>query len=257
MLFKISLLTAYLFAVIYPLCFFIHVQNPIKHNFHKFHIGLPNVIGGLVLIVILFSNLPTPIKIYVLVWKLSLLAISCYSWKKETPNPILFLIPTALGFYVFFLLEGYYIQQDNLMHAISILGSLVFCSSLYAMNLGHFYLNVHGLPIEHLKRATLVFWFFVLCRFVWDMIYLVTGKIFYKFEMMPVYKFLLSMDGFLLLVALFFGTLLPLFCNYFVYETLKLKNTQSATGILYVILCAVVLGDLTYKYYLIIYGIIM
>ena len=56
-------------------------------------------------------------------------------------------------------------------------------------------------------------------------------------------------------MGIFFGALFPLFSLYFVLGTLKLKNTQAATGILYVTLCSVLLGDLTYKYYLIKFGI--
>ena len=73
--------------------------------------------------------------------------------------------------------------------------------------------------------------------------------------MIPLYVFMNRMDGFFLWVAIFFGTLLPLICNYFVIGTLKVKSTQSATGILYAILVAVFMGDLTYKYYLFKYGI--
>ena len=54
-----------------------------------------------------------------------------------------------------------------------------------------------------------------------------------------------------------FGTIFPLVALYFVDGTLKVKSTQSATGILYVILIAILIGDLTYKYYLIQYGIVL
>ena len=69
--------------------------------------------------------------------------------------------------------------------------------------------------------------------------------------------FMNSMDGFMLWMALFFGVLFPLAGLYFAFGTLKLKNTQATTGILYVLLSAVLLGDLAYKYYLIKFGIAM
>ena len=61
------------------------------------------------------------------------------------------------------------------------------------------------------------------------------------------------MEGIFLLVAFFFGTLFPLVSIYFVWGTLKVKSTQSATGILYVLLSAILIGDIAYKYYLLNY----
>jgi hypothetical protein len=61
------------------------------------------------------------------------------------------------------------------------------------------------------------------------------------------------MEGIFLLVAFFFGTLFPLVSIYFVWGTLKAKSTQSATGILYVLLSAILIGDIAYKYYLLNY----
>ena len=73
--------------------------------------------------------------------------------------------------------------------------------------------------------------------------------------MISIVQFMTRMDGFLLIIALFFGVILPIITLHFVKEVLKLKNTQSATGILYVILCSILFGDITYKYYLIKFGI--
>jgi hypothetical protein len=257
MLSKITILTAYILAVIYPLCFLIHKKDPLKHNFHIFHLSFPNIIGGLVVLTALLSNMPFYLKGLLIFWQVWLSSTSFLEWKKSSPNPLLVSLPCFFGFYVFCELQSYYLGTSLINNLISILGGFVLCSSLYAMNLGHFYLNVHGLPIKHLKRATYVFWFCVLIRALIDTWYLVVGKVSYHEQLIPIREFILNIDGFFLLIALFFGTLMPLVCNYFVIETIKLKNTQSATGILYVILSAVLLGDLTYKYYLIKYGISM
>ena len=125
------------------------------------------------------------------------------------------------------------------------------------MNLGHWYLNVHGLNINHLLRATYIFWTFVVIRFIWDIWQLLTAKILYQGDRISLPHFMFHIDGFLLLIAFFFGTLLPLVTLYFVKETLQVKSTQSATGILYVILSAVLICDIAYKYYLIKYGLIL
>ena len=67
-----------------------------------------------------------------------------------------------------------------------LLGGFILCSALFAMNLGHWYLNVHGLPIAHLKRAVKCVWrgfgaaAFVGCFGFWS-----TGKFFMAGEWMP------------------------------------------------------------------------
>jgi len=162
-----------------------------------------------------------------------------------------------LGLVAFCMLHGHYISSKPLAIAISILSGLIFSAALYAMNLGHWYLNVHGLPLSHLMRANTVFWVLVGLRLVYDLLAMLTNKILYQGDMIALYQFMGRTDGFLLFIPIFFGVLFPFFSLYFVRETIKLKNTQSATGILYVILCAIVLADMAYKYYLIKFSIVL
>ena len=136
-----------------------------------------------------------------------------------------------------------------------VLGGLIFSASLFTMNLGQWYLNVHGLPISHLRKASCVLGGFLFLRLIWDMLMISSGHILYDGNDISLIKFMSKIDGFFLLIALFFGTLFPLISLYFVKGTLDVKNTQSATGILYVILTSILIGDLTYKYYLIKFGI--
>ncbi len=86
---------------------------------------------------------------------------------------------------------------------------------------------------------------------------LLFGKVIYLGENISLIHFIGIMDGFMLWVAIFFGVVFPLVSLYFAFGTLKLKNTQATTGILYVILAAVLLGDLAFKYFLIKYHIPM
>ena len=256
MLIKISLLTAFLLASLYPLCFWVSYKNPLKNNFHKFHLGLPNVIGGVVVVWLMFMDIPLSIKILVLVWKAGLIAFSQYYWKKEYPQAVVMTIPCLLGTAAFSYVESALIPSQFLTHLLSILGGLILCASLFAMNLGHWYLNVHGLPIAHLKRAVNILAVFLILRLLADMILLFFQKILYLGDFIRLFSFLGTLDGFLLILALFFGVLFPLASLYFVYGTLKVKNTQAATGILYVILASILMGDLTYKYYLVKFGVI-
>ncbi len=154
-------------------------------------------------------------------------------------------------------MQSHLIDPSWQVSFIGLLGGLIYCAALFAMNLGHWYLNVHGLPMKHLIRSVDVFWFFIVLRAVWDVLIMCSGKILYNGDLISLIHFVSRFDGFLLWVGLFFGTIFPLISLYFAKEVLKLKNTQSATGILYVILCSVLLGDIAYKYYLTKYGIFL
>ena len=256
MIIPLTVLTSLIFSVIYPLCFWISCKDPLKDNFHKFHIGLPNVIGGVTVVSLLFMDIPTATKLVVLLWKAVFIAVSRVSWKKQYPDALWMSIPPLLGVYAFYRVMGDLTGTGGAAALIVwILGGCIFCAALFAMNLGHWYLNVHGLPLAHLKRAVNVFGVSLALRLLWDAWFLATGKVFYGGELIPLARFLTRLDGFLLLIAPAFGLLFPLASLYFVNGTLKLKNIQSATGILYVILCAVLIGDLTYKYYMIKLGI--
>ncbi len=256
MIIPLTILTSFIFSVIYPLCFWISYKDPLKNNFHKFHIGLPNVIGGVTVVSLLFMDIPLATKLVVLLWKGVFIAVSRISWKKQSPDVLGMSVPSLLGVYAF-----YHVMVDLsgtggvVPLIVWLLGGFILCSALFAMNLGHWYLNVHGLPIAHLKRAIDVFGYFLIMRLVWDAWFLVTGKVFYAGDWVPLVRFIAKLDGFFLLIALFFGLLFPLISLHFARGTLALKNTQATTGILYVILCAILIGDLTYKYYFLKFGI--
>ena len=260
MLTKIPVLTCLIFAVIYPLCFWISYQDPLKNKFHKFHIGLADFLGAIAVISLFSMNISASSKNLLLIWIILLFIVPAYYWNKDYPSPTLLTIPSVIGLAAFAQIQNQLIgptpSQAGLIF-IGILAGCILCASAFTMNLGHWYLNVHGLDINHLLRATYVYWGFVVIRFLWDVYQVLTAKILYQGDWVSLPQFMLHIDGFLLLIAFFFGTLFPLVTLYFVKGTLQVKSTQSATGILYVILSAVLIGDITYKYYLIKYGLIL
>ncbi|MBV54186.1 MAG: hypothetical protein CMG27_00090, partial [Candidatus Marinimicrobia bacterium] len=110
------------------------------------------------------------------------------------------------------------------------------------------------LPISMLKSTVKFLILIVALRFIWDMGYIFMGEVSTKRAgSLPVSmtQFLQTFDGFFLLFALFFGTLLPLILGILTLKTIAIKSTQSATGLLYVIVISVVMADLFYKYYLV------
>ena len=255
MLTRIFILTAMMFSLMYPLCFWISLKDPLKNNFHRFHIGLPSIIGGITCVFILLWDFPREIKINALIWQIFSLSFSGYSWKKEYPNALLMTAPSIVGLFVFYQLQSYLLNNSLIFLIVSILAGGIFCSCLFAMNLGHWYLNVHGLPLSHLIRASYVFWFLLAWRGIWDIFALATAKVLYRGNLISLYNFTFQYDGFLLWVAFLFGLIFPFLSMFFVKGTLAVKNTQSTTGILYVILGSILIGDMTYKYYSIKYGI--
>jgi hypothetical protein len=257
MITKITLLTALSFAALYPFCFLISFRDPLKNNFHHFHIGLPAVTAALIFIFTLNSNIPPTIKLMLGLWSLSLLLTAFYYWKKNTVGTVSFVLCSVLGIIAFLELQSELISPGIPAALAGMLAGLIFSSVLFAMNLGHWYLNVHGLPIIHLKRASYIFWIFLALRLTWDSCQILTASVYTNGESVALYKFIVQMDGIFLLIALFFGTLFPFFSMFFVREILKLKNTQATTGVLYVILCAVLLGDIAYKYYFLKYGLFL
>lgn len=253
MLTKIPLLVFLIFSVTYPLCFWLSYRDPLKKNFHHFHIGLPNVTAGLAVVGMFLLGVPGHVLLKACVWVGLFFLITYEYWKKETVNPIIVLIVSLFGLLVYVKAHVFLLGLNVPAIFASVLGGLILSSAFYAMNLGHWYLNVHGLPLSHLKRATIALGIFLGVRFLWDAVIFSTTSVMFRGEPTNLLNFVSHLEGFLLLIAFFFGTIFPLAGIYFVWGTLKAKSTQSATGILYVLLSAILIGDISYKYYLLNY----
>lgn len=196
-------------------------------------------------------------RILVMLWFAQIFVVTRFYWKRGTPNVYALGVAAFVGINAFINIQGDLVGESAHAAAVGILSGLILASAIYAMNLGHWYLNVHGLPIAHLMRTVYVFWGLVGLRAVWDLSVIAVAKVAYHGDTILLFQFIGTFDGFFLLIALLFGTLFPLITLYFVRGTLLVKSTQSATGILYVILVAVLIGELTFKYYLIKYGIVL
>ena len=258
MLTKISILTSLSLGIFYPLCLLIHSGSPIKHGFHRFHLGFPLVVGGVAVVYLLFDAVPLT-KGVLMLWFLTLTLVTVVYWKREYAPAFVIAIPSLIGLLALFMVHFRFLWLTRMPFVsgffIHILAGLILCASLHSMMLGHHYLNAKGLPMKHLGWASTVLWVLLGLRIVWDLYFLFYGKILYEGDLIALVHFLMKLDGFLLWIGIFFGTLLPFVALFFVKEILKLKNTQAATGLLYVVLCSVLMGDLAYKYYLVKFGV--
>ncbi len=255
MLTQIPLLSVLMFSIIYPLCFWLSFRDPLKNKFHHFHIGLPAVTAGLVVVGMRLIGLPQDLIWMGIAWLVLFLGVTYVYWQKETVNPVWVSVVSALGFILYIKVHNVLLGANVLVIAASVLAGLVLSAAFYAMNLGHWYLNVHGLSMGHLKRAAIALGAALGLRLLWDVVLFFTSHVMFRGEMITVPLFMMRMDGFFLWIAFFFGTLFPFIGMYFVWGTLKVKSTQSATGILYVLLSAILIGDIAYKYYFLYYGL--
>lgn len=219
-------------------------------------LGLSCIIGGVgvVFVFLIPAIVPANVRIGEVVWLVSLLAVTGYYWNQESIKKWVITIPSIFGVIAFYRILSELISGDIELFMISLLGGFILCGALFSMILGHWYLNVVSLPISMLKSTVKFLILIVALRFIWDMGYIFMGEVStIRAGSLPVSmtQFLQTFDGFFLLFALFFGTLLPLILGILTLKTIAIKSTQSATGLLYVIVISVVMADLFYKYYLV------
>jgi hypothetical protein len=124
------------------------------------------------------------------------------------------------------------------------LGGLFFGSVLLTMNLGHWYLVSRSLPFKLLARGAAAFGIFAIVR---TLLLLAALWINPAPEGLPA-LFSLERDALFFLFRVLWGILGPLALAYFVWRTAELRSNQAATGLLYVALVFVLIGELLSSY---------
>jgi hypothetical protein len=132
--------------------------------------------------------------------------------------------------------------------AAALTSALLVGSAASAMILGHYYLVVLDLPITALRRLTVLLIVALGLRAVVVAIALV-GPVHAGYEEARlVASGLWSADGIFVWMRLLFGIAGPLSLVWFIWKTVEIRSTQSATGILYVQLFLVLSGELLATY---------
>ncbi len=121
-----------------------------------------------------------------------------------------------------------------------VLGGLLMASINDAMVLGHFYLMIKGLPLEALKRAGI----FVFCVLLARM--LLFGLVLAFWD--GAYEVLVEQEMIWTAWRVAFGFLGPMVLLLMVKDTVRLKHTQAATGLLYVAVGFALMGELAAVY---------
>ncbi len=246
------------YAILYPAFLWIAPRRLIDGGFYRFNLGKVAVVGSLGVMFFHLQNPPLMPLIYVYVWEGLVLGLTALYWRSNKISNLILSFITAFGLLVLYRILPLLSDIQPLAKVWFSVGlsHALLAAIFFAMILGHWYLNVVQLPIQLLKKATGAFWGLLWLRIFWIIFILSTTSFVdgYGIEQ-NLLSFLGSFNGFLLNVALFLGLVVPFLLNMFVWRTLKLHATQSATGLLYVSSVSILFGDLLFKYYFFQYGI--
>jgi len=131
-------------------------------------------------------------------------------------------------------------------------GTAILGAVLLAMVFGHWYLVIPGLSIDHLMRLTKVLMGTILLRMI---SFVVT---FALIRTEPSLPFRAVLSGLMLELdrAIFFwprvicGIIAPVVLAAMIYNTVQIRHTQAATGLLYVAVVALLFGEFLSKFLL-------
>ena len=243
------------YASVYPLFFWITPLQKIDQGFYRFNLGKCCIIGSLGTLAYYFIATDYFTEIILLVWLFLLGSITAFYWNRKIIHNSIITLISFLGIIALLNILSHF--MDDLYFQASfavIIGSLITAGVFFSMILGHWYLNVIALPISLLKKSTTALSVALAIRIIWDVFFMTSNLYVDSYGITKnSWSFLLDFDGILLLVALFMGNIFPVLINYFVWSTLKIQATQSATGLLYVSIISILFGDIIFKFYLLQY----
>lgn len=239
------------FAVLYPLFFRFVPREKIDAGFYHFNLGLSGFVGGMALVLAATASIDEMFLFGITGWLLLQLLLTFVFWNKEKIHFLSVLISPLAGtiVFIFWVKELFPDAAIASLLFISIWSHLILSGVVFAMILGHWYLNVIQLPIALLRKVNLALIFMISIRLLWNVFQLQTAILTDQFGLiLSPLEFIFTLDGFFLGVALFFGLLVPFVLHIFIYKTLKLHATQSATGLLYISVLSILVGDLCFKF---------
>ena len=243
------------YASVYPLFFWITPLQKIDQGFYRFNLGKCCIIGSLGTLAYYFIATDYFSEIILLVWLFLLGSITAFYWNRKIIHNSIITLISFLGIIALLNILSHF--MDDLYFQASfavIIGSLITAGVFFSMILGHWYLNVIALPISLLKKSTTALSVALAIRIIWDVFFMTSNIYVDSYGITKnSWSFLFDFDGILLLVALFMGNIFPVLINYFVWSTLKIQATQSATGLLYVSIISILFGDIIFKFYLLQY----
>ena len=248
------------FGAIYPLLLWLSPHKLIQSGFYRFNQGMVSIIISIGMIFI-YLSLSHYNNFYLGVfWLFIQLVLTAVFWKTKHINNIVISAPPFIGIVYLILVMNQVFLIDLYLsdYVIIFISYSIIASVFFSMILGHWYLNVIQLPIKLLKNSIILLSFLLIIRLFWNIYALTTFEVTDNYGInLSLFSFLWTFEGFLLLVAIFFGLIVPIILNVFIWYTLRIQSTQSATGLIYVSVVSLLFGDLFYKYYAFRFGIIV
>jgi hypothetical protein len=120
-----------------------------------------------------------------------------------------------------------------------------------AMILGHWYLVISSMQVEHLQSIVKVHIASMVVRIAVVVAAVSVAILTWQPGLGPSFRrYILSVDGIFFWQRVLFGLAGPALLSYLTWQTAKIRATQSATGILYVDFFTVVVGEVLAKYLL-------
>ena len=248
------------FGAIYPLFLWISPHKLINSGFYRFNQGMVSIVISIGIIFI-YLSLSHYNNFYLgIFWLFIQLFVTAIYWKADNINNIFISIPPIIGVtYLTLIMSQIFTVDLSIINYIIIFNSYsIVALVFFSMILGHWYLNVIQLPINLLQNSIILFSTLLAIRLLWNAYALISFEVIDNYGIvLSLINFLWTFEGFLLLIAIFFGVIVPILLNVFIWNTLQIQSTQSATGLIYVSVVSVLFGDLFYKYYAFRFGIIL
>ena len=248
------------FGAIYPLLLWLSPHKLINSGFYRFNQGMVSIVISIG-ITFIYLSLSHYNNFYLGVfWLFMQLFVTAIYWNKDNINNIVISIPPIIGVtYLMLIMSQIFTVDLSIINYIIIFNSYsIIALVFFSMILGHWYLNVIQLPINLLQNSIILFSILLALRLLWNVYALISFEVIDNYGIvLSLISFLWTFEGFLLSIAIFFGVVIPILLNVFIWNTLQIQSTQSATGLIYVSVISVLFGDLFYKYYAFRFGIIL
>ena len=137
------------------------------------------------------------------------------------------------------------VLMANHVAATALVGSV-----MLTMVFGHWYLVIPGLSINHLARLTKMLAGTIAFRIVTILLTLVALRTEQSFPLATILGELMIGQGFFFWPRMIFGVIVPIVLAVMIWNTIQLKHTQAATGLLYLAVVAVLFGEFFSKFLL-------
>ena len=241
------------FAALYPLFLWIAPLRQLPAGFTRFNLGMATVILGLATLLAAAAGLPWPMLRLLLLLAATTLVLQRLLWENPLrARSLLTPIQLVWGLTLWQPILATTSMTSPLTVWISIaLGGLAFGGVMYAMVLGHWYLNVVDLPVRFLQMACRAALGILVVRLVWSLGILAFSEAVVQQRMKPAYVLLGELDGIFLWLGLAPGLIGGMVVTFMALKSALIQSTQSATGLLYVALVLVAMSTLSFSGYLV------